>query len=244
MLAKLVIKFAAHCNNPRLALPCLQSLVMRYPPTPAHLTSIHSLFVLQCASTRSFAHALPLLEKWQITDISVNISPDLTYLDNLMYHYTAGVCLAALNKWALAEDYFEICITAPAHGTTISAVQMEALKKLKLVQLIRTGTASPLPKYTNSSLLRAFRNTPYNSFIQAYPSQGDALRALVEKERNLFSNERNLGLITQALQRGPRWQVKKLTATYVTLSFAEIGRQVGIASEDDVRDLVLSMVCA
>ncbi len=243
MLAKCLVKYAAHHNNPRLAIPSLYLLVTRYPPMPSYLTIIHPLFLLQCASTRSFAYALPLLENHQITDIALSLSPDLTYLDNLTYHYLAGVTLAALNRWALAEDYFEICITAPAHSGTISAIQMEALKKLNLVQLIRTGSTSPLPKYTNNSLLRAFRNTPYHQLISAYPSQTETLRALVEKERNVFTNEKNLGLVMQALRRAPRWQVKKLTATYVTLSFVDIGKQVGIPNEEEVRDLVLSMVC-
>jgi COP9 signalosome complex subunit 3 len=46
----------------------------------------------------------------------------------------------------------------------------------------------------------------------------------------------------QAIARAPRWALKKLTATYVTLGLADIARAVNIKSEDDVRDVVLSMV--
>ena len=45
--------------------------------------------------------------------------------------------MAALKRWAEAEEYFEICVTSP--GTYPAALQMEALKKLRLVQLISTG---------------------------------------------------------------------------------------------------------
>jgi COP9 signalosome complex subunit 3 len=65
------------------------------------------------------------------------LSPDLHYTDNLSYHYTGGIALAALKRWKEAEEFFEICVTSP--GNYPAALQMEALKKLRLVQLISTG---------------------------------------------------------------------------------------------------------
>jgi hypothetical protein len=57
-----------------------------------------------------------------------------------------------------------------------------------------------------------------------------------------FSQERNTGLVQQAIDRAPRWSIKKLTATYLTLGLSEIGKAVGIDNEEDVRRLVLDMV--
>ena len=75
------------------------------------------------------------------------LSPDLSFNDNLIYHYLGGIALAALKRWKEAEEYFEICVTSP--GSVPAALQMEALKKLRLVQLISTGQVSsssfPLP---------------------------------------------------------------------------------------------------
>lgn len=51
-----------------------------------------------------------------------------------------------------------------------------------------------------------------------------------------------MGLVNQAIQRSPRWILKKLTETYLTLSLSEIAQAMGIPNEDDVRALVLSMV--
>ena len=45
--------------------------------------------------------------------------------------------LAALKLWAEAEEFFEICASSP--GVMPSAIQMEALKKLRLVQVILRG---------------------------------------------------------------------------------------------------------
>lgn len=46
----------------------------------------------------------------------------------------------------------------------------------------------------------------------------------------------------QAIDRAPRWSIKKLTATYLTLGLSEIGKEVGIANDDDTRKVVLDMV--
>jgi COP9 signalosome complex subunit 3 len=48
--------------------------------------------------------------------------------------------VAANKRWAEAEEAFEICVTSP--GQAVAAIQLEALKKLKLVQLISKGTVS------------------------------------------------------------------------------------------------------
>ena len=52
-----------------------------------------------------------------------------------------------------------------------------------------------------------------------------------------------MGLINQATDRAPVWLIKKLTATYLTLGLGDIGHQVGIDSPEEVRDIILSMVC-
>ena len=56
------------------------------------------------------------------------------------------------------------------------------------------------------------------------------------------TQDKTLGLLQQALERAPRWQIKKLTGTYLTLSLAEIGNAVRITDEETVRDTILSMV--
>ena len=53
-----------------------------------------------------------------------------------------------------------------------------------------------------------------------------------------------MGLVEQALERAPRWAIKKLTATYLTLALHDIGKAVKIDDESRVRGLILSMVRA
>ncbi|PPQ65794.1 hypothetical protein CVT26_000379 [Gymnopilus dilepis] len=238
-LAKGIQRLAAGLGNASLAIKPLYSLVTRYPPSSSYLTTIHPIFLLVCVSTRNFRFALPVLSN-PVTDIDTSLSPDLHYNDNLTYHYCGGIALAALKKWKDAEEFFEICVTSP--GTYPAALQMEALKKLRLVQLISTGKVTPLPRYAHPLLTRLFKNTPYQAFINAYPKNTGLLKEILDKEKSLFTQEKNLGLIQQAIDRAPRWVLRKLTATYVTLHLSDICRAVKIESEDAVRALLLSMI--
>ncbi|KAJ8583470.1 hypothetical protein M405DRAFT_937200 [Rhizopogon salebrosus TDB-379] len=238
LLANGIRQFAEAEGNLKIAITPLSDLLVKYPPTLSHLTTIHPIFLMTCVATRHFTAAIPVLAH-PITTIDLSLS-DLSYHDHLLYHYAGGMALAAQKKWSGAEELFEICASSP--GSAASAIQMEALKKLVLVQLIHRGKTSPPPKYMHPILTRLFKSSPYASFLNAYPLQRDQLRAIVENEQQLFLNERTLGLITQALDRAPRWAIKKLTTTYLTLHLSDIGGQVGIADEKEVKSLILSMI--
>ncbi|KAJ7848700.1 hypothetical protein B0H14DRAFT_3138174 [Mycena olivaceomarginata] len=127
-------------------------------------------------------------------------------------------------------------VTAP--GAVPAALHFEVLKKLRLVQLISRGAVLPLPKYAHSSLSRILKNPVYNELINTYPQNTERLH----KEKQMFSSDRNVGLVTQAIDRAPPWTLKKPMATYVTLGLSDIVRVVGIQSEDEVRALGLSMI--
>ncbi|KAF8622982.1 hypothetical protein AX15_006580 [Amanita polypyramis BW_CC] len=239
LLAKGIVRYAAaRLNNEAWEIEPLYHLVTRYPPGGSYLTTIHPLFVLACVATRHFTAALPVLQT-PITRVDISLS-DLVYVDNLKYHYIGGVALAALRRWDEAMDFFEICVASPA--MVPSSIQLEALKKLKLVQLISKGKTSGLPKYTHQGLGRSLKNTPYQAFINAYPHNTEQLQQIIDENRQLFVMEKNLGLIINAFRRSPRWIVKKLTATYLTLSLADIARAVKIESEAEVRNLLLNMI--
>ena len=106
--------------------------------------------------------ALSVLEI-PITEIDISLG-DLHYNDNLVYHYAGGMAFAALKQWEEAEEFFEICVSSPAQVP--AAIQLEAYKKLTLVQLISRGTVSVPSLVTRSSANwhnqrpPRFRNTP------------------------------------------------------------------------------------
>ncbi|KAJ7045189.1 hypothetical protein C8F04DRAFT_526871 [Mycena alexandri] len=238
MLAKGIMRLANQHNNISWAVAPLFNLLARYPPDRSYLTTIHPIFLQTCLMANQPTAALPVL-RHPIASISTALS-DLNYNDNLIYHYLGGMALAVLKRWAEAEEYFEICVTAP--GAVPAALQFEALKKLRLVQLISRGAVSPLPKYAHGALSRLLKNSVYTDLINAYPQNTERLHLLLDKEKQTFSSDRNLGLLLQVIDRAPRWTLKKLTATYVTLGLGDIARVVGISSEDEVRALILSMI--
>ncbi|KAI0077587.1 hypothetical protein K474DRAFT_1684239 [Panus rudis PR-1116 ss-1] len=235
-LAKGIVRASESGRNLKYALKSLRDLVTRYPPHLSVLTTLHK--ELACITTHEFALALPVLSV-PITDVDTNIS-DLTYNDNLVYHYAGGIILAALKMWREAEEFFEICVTAP--GSVAAAIQLEALKKMTLVQLILYGKAVPPPKYASNILTRLIKSTPYAAFAKAYPDKVSNLEKVVEHDREIFLKEQNWGLIQQAIGRAPRWLIQKLTSTYVTLGLSDISHEIGSDSEESVRETIVSMI--
>ncbi|KAF7770561.1 hypothetical protein Agabi119p4_6535 [Agaricus bisporus var. burnettii] len=236
ILGKNLTRLALHYNNPVASILPLRALIQRYVPDPSYLTSMHPQFLLICVCHRRFSDALPFLNH-PITNIDTT---DMHYTDNLIYHYVGGIALAALKQWSNAEEFFEICVTSP--GLTPSAIQFEALKKMRLVQLISKGKMCPLPKYVLPGLSRMFKDSPYSSFVNAYPHDIELLREIGKKEKGVFAADKNMGLIHQAIDRAPRWALKKLIGTYITLNLADIAREVKIDSVDQVREMLLNMI--
>ena len=130
----------------RLPLP---TKPIAFNPYPSHLhrsrrlqldpIGVHRLRYSQgCVATGHFQVALSVLQV-PITEIDNSLG-DLHYNDNLVYHYAGGMAFAALKRWEEAEEFFEICVSSPAQVP--AAIQLEAYKKLTLVQLISRGTVS------------------------------------------------------------------------------------------------------
>ncbi|KAG9122317.1 hypothetical protein FRC07_001368 [Ceratobasidium sp. 392] len=219
------------------AIPLLMALVRRYPPHMGYLTTVHPLLLAACVQTQHFTTVVPVLAQG-ITEIDTQIS-DVHYTDNLQYHYLGGCVYAALKRFKDAEDFFELTVTAPA--TVASAVQIEAYKKLTLIQLILYGEVRSPPRYISAVVTRMYKtNTAYLNLAKNYGIVNP--NELPAGDAETFSKDNNLGLLKQALARIPYWAVHKLTKTYVSLSLAEIGQAIKISDESAVRTLIQTMI--
>ncbi|KLO09452.1 hypothetical protein SCHPADRAFT_907731 [Schizopora paradoxa] len=244
--------FARLCVRTRnfdVSLPVLRTPITAFSPThipsqsqsqsTASSSSLAGAMVSQPSSERSTAKSHS--QKGAGSELLLN------YTDHLVYHYAGGLTFAVLNHWAEAEEFFEIVVTAPIQSVP-SAIQLEAMKKLALVQLILYGKTKELPKYTSSALPRLFRNSPYAALVNAFPLQRRELRATLDKERSVFEQDKNLGLVNLVLTFAPRWCLQKLTATYSTLSLKEIVEHVGLTDGtagtaiEQARELASSMI--
>ncbi|KAJ7148245.1 hypothetical protein C8R46DRAFT_1044790 [Mycena filopes] len=135
-----------------------------------------------------------------------------------MYHYLSGIMgPRRAQRWAEAEEYFEICFTAP--GVVPAALQ-----------LISRCAVSLVPKYAHAALSRILKKTVYDDLIGAYPQNSRCLHALLDKEK------------PSTARRGGR--SRSSPRRYVMLGLGDIACVVGISSEDkpEVRALILSMI--
>ena len=125
---------------------------------------------------------------------------------------------------------------------TPAALQLEALKKLTLIQLISTGSARPIPRYSPPLLSRMMRGGAYAALANAFPDPV-RLKEVVESQSGVFEKDRNVGLVRIVCEKAPRWILRKLTDTYATLHLGEVASATGLDGEEAARQLVLSMVC-
>jgi COP9 signalosome complex subunit 3 len=252
------------------------------PPVPgaedeSRLTPIHPIFLQACFAASCPDQALHLLRR-PITSVHAPSAPEpssgnsaasssrsddsqykLSYLDHLTYTYLAGVILCLLCLWQEADGYLEMCATAPTHGLALSALQLEAAKKLILVQLIAYGKVwafsppppstdpskqvRPLPAYAPGGLAKMLKQSPYLTLPKHYPSPPDNFPT--QGDRKTFSQDNNMGLISIALEKSVRWRIIEMMNTYEVLSLYEVCIQVGLTQEggkQKLREVLLSMI--
>ncbi|BGP03055.1 hypothetical protein NBRC10513v2_006779 [Rhodotorula toruloides] len=171
-----------------------------------------------------------------ITDVDKSLFP-IRYQDHLLCHYLGGTILALLGNYTRAADLLEICVSAP--GSSASLIQIDAYKKLVLVQLLAHGKTQALPRYTSQVVLTAAKTlcAPYLEYCSAFASLNrERVDQAREKGREAFEKDFNSGLIALCDESLRRRQIQNLTETYITLSLGQIASYVGLDATSE-RDL-------
>ncbi|GAA5995311.1 uncharacterized protein JCM10292_005095 [Rhodotorula paludigena] len=246
-LAHSLCHLAEQSNQWTLPVQPLAILVDRFP-LPGYLTQLHPLFLRVVMQSQMYPAAQDLLMK-DITDIDKTLHA-VKYQDHLLYHYLGGTILALLGEYARAAELLEICVSAP--GSSASTIQLDAYKKLVLVQLLAFGKTQPLPKYTSSAVSTAIKALcgAYSDFAVAFASLERArVVQVLEKAGGAFEKDHNLGLVLLVESSLRRRQILNLTETYITLSLGDIAAHVGAdpGSEEElkaVEDEIKGMVAA
>jgi len=206
-----------------------------------YLTAQHGMLMLAVIKAKCFKFALPILDNFVY-----EIDADKTAIeseDTRLYFYYGGIIYLALKKYSKALEFFELVVSAPA--IVGSAIMLSAYKKFILTALIVRGDASTLPKYTNPSLMRVFKqlSTPYEEFATSFSTRSvDDLHKVANNYASKFVEDSNFGLVKQTIQAMVEQNVQRLTKTYLTLSLNDISQQVNIASPAQVEKLVLKMI--
>jgi len=206
-----------------------------------HLTPQHAMFALSCILAKCYKASQSVLDKFVY-----EIDPDKTAIESIdtrLYFFYGGVAYIGLRQYEKALEFFEIVISAPALES--SAIMVEAYKKYVLVSLIHRGATSSLPKYTNNTLLRQFKNlcSAYEEFATAFETRSIVeLNKISTANGDTFLKDGNLGLINQAIQALFRQNIQRLTKTYLTLSIKDISEQVGLDNVAQTEQRVFGMI--
>ncbi|PWN49939.1 hypothetical protein IE53DRAFT_316718 [Violaceomyces palustris] len=246
--ARLLPEMGQGLGDPNFALPHLENLFLRFTENAPCLTTLHPILAYQYLRAGQYATAYDHLLQTDIIDADSNLTP-LRYTDVLEYFYYGGLICTKLKKHTSAIEFFETCVSSPA--AAVSAIQVDAYKKLILVRLIKDGQMSPPPKYTSGAFLRSFKQTnqTYLSFAAAYesrePAKAEEVMRIAQEKAELFSQDCNMGLVQQCLALHRQRRIQRLKEVYSTLSLANVAEILGVTGEDaegiiehDVMELV------
>ncbi|RXH69591.1 hypothetical protein DVH24_037375 [Malus domestica] len=189
------------------------------------------------APLRGVAPMLTAIRKIQASSEHLtSLHPEFLLLCLLSKSYKAGYSI-------LDDDIFEV-VTSPM--TVVNAIAVEAYKKHILVSLIHNWNFSTsLPKYTSSVAQRNLKNfcQPYIELANCYVSGKIVdLEALVDKYREKYENDNNLGLVKQVISSMYKRNIQRLTQTYLTLSLQDIANSVQLNSAKEAEMHVLRMI--
>ncbi|KAI1808131.1 hypothetical protein F4811DRAFT_336903 [Daldinia bambusicola] len=261
---------------PSVAVRALGTAILRLDPTGSMLTMSHLNLVKLAYKTNNIEPALPVLDKNIIyfpgmasygepkflCDLSL---PPPAYLSRetglttnlrtgliLEYDIFRGMSYCALRDWAKAYAAFERAITYPTREGGVSKIMVEAYKKWVLVSLLSTGKLSELPSYTGAAASKLYGNLgkPYTALAVLFTADNaEALRAEVDKNAPIWSEDGNTGLVQEVLAAYQKWQVLGLEQIYSKISLAEIRQQTtsaetgqALQKDEDVETLVQNMI--
>ncbi|EFA11362.1 COP9 signalosome complex subunit 3 isoform X2 [Tribolium castaneum] len=213
----------------------------------SQLTSIHADLCQLCLLAKCFKPALEILD----TDIT-GICQEIVHNPNgaqfeakyfLLYYYYGGMIYLAVRNLDRALYFFEVAITTPAHA--VSHIMLEAYKKYIIVSLLLHGKIQPVPKYASQVVTRFIKplSQPYNDLANSFTSNNTAdLNAVLNKHREAFTRDHNLGLVKQVSSVLYKKNIQRLTKTFLTLSLSDVASRVGLPGPSDAERYILHMI--
>lgn len=179
--------------QPVLSLKPLLDAALGFSILHNTLSPAHALLVEQSLRSKSYDHALTLLQ-YPLTTFDGKLG--VTYRDHLKYHYYGAQILIALHDYARAREFLAIVYCAPAMSYVASALQVAAYKKLILLDLVIHGKRGLKPKVVSDYVDSVSRTIaqPYE-FLRSAFENGDAeilgyvwgqVNSYIEKVSSIF----------------------------------------------------------
>jgi len=223
----------------------LRCALEKLRPNPETLTPAHTEYLRVCLKAKAYHLATRVLDQ-PIFDISLSNGncTQMTPQSFLLYFYYGALIRIGMKDFVSALQLLLVVLTCPA--SCLSAIQADAYKKFALVSLRVHGELQSLPVYCSQIVQRYAKSPSYAVDIVEAFKQGDyaALERVVEEKAQQIQADNNGGLVKQVVTSLRRHKVQMLTKTYLTLSLAEIAREVGLEETKtrEVEELVFDMI--
>ncbi|KUI59618.1 COP9 signalosome complex subunit 3 [Cytospora mali] len=176
----------------------------------------------------------------------------LTVDQVLQYDLTCGLMYCSKRQWTKARAAFERVITHPTRDGGVSKIMTEAYSKWVLVSLLVSGRTPTVPATAGSNARKTYETMgkPYLAVASHFDSMSAVpLKQEVENNTQIWSNDRNTGLIQEVLAAHQKWQIIDLRNIHSKVSLSDIRQQTCSAetgailpSDDDVETLIQGMI--
>jgi COP9 signalosome complex subunit 3 len=217
----------------------------------AILTPCHQELIRMCLKSQQLTIVKPMLD----TPI-FGIHPKNTGLkskDFLLYFYYGGLAYSAMKEWESAVTFFTQCINTPAD--CVSSIVVEAHKFWCIVSLFLNKGPAQAQAWKKQPGTPGTVANNLESINKLYVNLNKQLReasenkagtetkcnTFVEGNVQSFTADHTIGLVRQAQTWIYQRRIQRLTATYLTLSVADIASVVGV-EESIVEPSILTMV--
>ena len=212
----------------------------KFSPNECYLTPAAPDVIMLALKGNNVQVATALLDKPILEVDPTATGVDAT--DYMAYYYYGGIAYTVKKDWKAAKRCLESALRVPGHAS--SQIMVEAYKVYLLVGLISEGRALPVPQNTPYSVERSLKQmcSEYWEYAQACEN-GDLqkMQAVIDENQKQFRNDHLKGLLAQCRNSVVQNSIAKLTKVYVTLSIAQMAKNVNV-SEAEVQAILVGMI--
>ncbi|GAB7360950.1 hypothetical protein MBLNU230_g0933t1 [Neophaeotheca triangularis] len=238
----------------------LSAAILHLDPTAATFTTTHLAFLRICMDQGSPRQALPILDKnlLSIPRGTVPNAPEVLSDDELLsnaymtkssgfslkmsveyileYYLLGAQVYIGLRRWDRARLFLEQVILSPSFaGNNGSALQVEAYKKWVMVGLLSQGSTFNQPRTAEQAIMASIRklSRAYETLAEIFEKR-DWLKFQAEMAVGwqLWDNDGNLRLVTEASDALLKYRVIDLQKTYAALPVSRVAHSLGFSTDE------------
>jgi COP9 signalosome complex subunit 3 len=238
----------------------LSTALLRLDPSAATFTTLHLRFVRQCLAAGTPSQALPILDQssfaypqtlpknvpaeplttdYDLSNAFIHSDSGFTEKINpehvLEYYLLGAHVYIGTRNHQRARLFLEHVILHPTQHNTASTLQVEAYKKWLLIGLLSEGKKFPYPSTLPTAVWKSLdaAGIAYVALVNNFQNR-DTLKYQAELEvgAQIWNEDGNLGLVTEAGRSLVRYCVADLQKTYAALPVAKVAFHLGYSAED------------